>query len=276
MYSSPEEIEAAVEAYRSHISHHNRRIVEVYVSLLADAEPEEGDFEGDQDVNELRLEALDPIFDTRLGEFVSTPGEILTRWDELCSVYDLDGTAGRPSEEDAALCEEYFSHMEKALRGSCLEEVRGSISFPEEFRVLAKHVNCLTGPGLTEHKSRYQACFWLGPHAPPYMEEYIAKRVKTPEWLDGNMDGGWEYAAGWQTGGGCEDYFYIVYCRRAARPDNGSPEPWAWRYVSNDAMDFGVFDTIPELLAWYSGYRESKVPDASSMTGYDILMGDVI
>ncbi|KAK2023690.1 hypothetical protein LX32DRAFT_697713 [Colletotrichum zoysiae] len=53
----PEEIEAGVKAYRFHISEHNRRIIQVYVSLVADAEPEEGDFEDDEDVNEPRFQA---------------------------------------------------------------------------------------------------------------------------------------------------------------------------------------------------------------------------
>ncbi|WYZ44810.1 hypothetical protein EsH8_VIII_000126 [Colletotrichum jinshuiense] len=278
MYSPPKEIEDAVKAYRSHISEHNRRIVEVYVSLVADAEPEEGDFEDDEDINELRIQALHHIFDMNLSTLVSTPREILTRWDKLCDVYDLDGTgtAGKPSEVEVALREEWFSLVEKTLKKSCLEEVRESIRFPEEFRTLAKCVNCLTGPGLTELKSRYQAVFLVGGYTSSYAEEGAAKMVKTPEWLSKHVSGGWECAAGWDAGSGFRHSFYVVYCRRADQPDSaGSPEPWLWRYFSEDSMDFGVFDTIPEFLAWYSGYREPIVPVASSMTGYDVLMGRV-
>ncbi|KAH0432667.1 hypothetical protein CcaCcLH18_06243 [Colletotrichum camelliae] len=276
MYSPAEEIEAAVEVYRSHISEHNRRIVQVYVSLVADAEPEEGDFEDDEDINELRLEALHPICGMDLTDLVSTPREILTRWEELCAVYDLDGTgtSGKPSEEEVALREEWHLLVEKNLKKSCLEEVRESIAFPEEFRALAKSVNALTGPGLTELKSRHQASFLVGRYAPPYAEGCAADMVKTPEWLAEHVDGGWDCAAGWDAGSGFRHAFYVVYYRRsAAQPDApGSPEPWGWRYFSSDPVNFGVFDTIPEFLAWYSMYREPSVPDASSMTGYEVLM----
>lgn len=249
------------------------------VSLIADAEAEEGDFEDDEDINELRLQALHPIFDMNLPDFVSTPREILTRWEELCAMYDLDGTgtSGKPSQEEVALREEWQSLVEKNLKKSCLEEVREIITFPEEFRTLAKSVNDLTGPGLTELKSRHQASIVVGRYAPPYAEQSAAEMVKTPEWLTKHIEGGWDCAAGWDMGSGFRHAFYAVYCRRsAAQLDEAGPqEAWAWRYFSSDPMNFGVFDTIPEFLAWYSRYREPTVPDASSMTGYDILMGRV-
>ncbi|KAJ0339371.1 hypothetical protein COL922a_004482 [Colletotrichum nupharicola] len=154
---------------RSHISNHNRRVIEVYVSLVADADLKEGDDEeydeGNEDINDLRIQSLWPMCDTRLGTFVSTPAQILTRWDELCSIYDMDGTGGGvPSDEGKAHLEDYFLAMEKGLKRSCREEVRETIKFPEEFRLLAKQVGALTGPGMTEHKSQYQAWFWTGPY----------------------------------------------------------------------------------------------------------------
>ncbi|KAJ0378443.1 hypothetical protein COL26b_003328 [Colletotrichum chrysophilum] len=128
MYSTPEEINAAVAAYRSHISNHNRRVIEVYV---ADADLEEGDDEeydeGNEDIDYLRIQSLWPMFDTRLGTFVSTPAQILTRWDELYSIYDMDETGGGvPSEEEKARFEDYFLVMEKGLKRSCREESSAS------------------------------------------------------------------------------------------------------------------------------------------------------
>ncbi|GJD01294.1 hypothetical protein ColKHC_10119 [Colletotrichum higginsianum] len=273
MYSPPEEIGAAVEAYRSHISEHNRRIDQVF-----GVSPEEGGFEDDEDINELRLQASYPIFDTNLLNLVSTPREILTCWEELYAVYDLGGTgtSGKPSEEEVALRKEWRLLIEKNLKKLYLEEVRESITFPEEFCILAKSAHAHTGPGLTELKSRHQASFWVGRHAPPYAEEGAAEMVKTPKWLTEHVGGGWDCAAGWDAGSGFRHAFHVVYYRRsAAQPDaDGSHEPWAWRYFSSDSVDFGVFDTIPEFLAWYSRYREPSVPDASSMTGYNVLMGD--
>ncbi|KAF3805354.1 hypothetical protein GCG54_00008584 [Colletotrichum gloeosporioides] len=281
MYSTPEEIDAAVAAYRSHISNRNRRAVQVYVSLVSDADFEEGDDEGDEDINDVRIQSLWPIFDNRLGTFVSTPSQILTRWDELCSIYDMDGTGGRvPSEEEKALLEDYFLAMEQDLKRSCREEVRQTIKFPEEFRLLAKQVQALTGPGMTEYKSKYQASFWTGPWIPTAeTENHLPNIIKSPEWLEENVVSFcWDVAAGWESGVGYDCWSYVVYCRRAAENDEASAcaEPWAWRYMLNDIYGQEVFNTIPELLAWYYRYRERSLPDASSMTGYEILTGKVL
>ncbi|KAH0429764.1 hypothetical protein CcaCcLH18_08187 [Colletotrichum camelliae] len=284
MYSTPEEIDAAIAAYRSYISNQNRRAIEVYVSLVADADLEEGDDEGydegDEDINDLRIQSLWPIFDNRLGTFVSTPAQVLTRWDELCSIYDMDGTGGRPSEEKKAHLEDYFLAMEQGLKRSCREEVRETIKFPEEFRLLAKQVRGLTGPGMTEAKSRYQASFWTGPYIPVTAEtdNHLSGDIKSPQWLQENVTRCWDFAAGWESGAGYDCWSYVVYCRRAVENDevSASPEPWAWRYMLTDLYGLEVFDTIPELLAWYCRYRENSLPDASSMTGYEILTGLVL
>ncbi|KAK1637677.1 hypothetical protein BDP81DRAFT_317235 [Colletotrichum phormii] len=214
MYSPPEEIEAALKAYRSRISERNRRFVEVY-----SMSPEEGDLEDDEDISDLRLEAMHPIFDVSLSSFVSTPREILTRWDELCVVYDLQGTspAGRnPSEEDVALNEAWVSLLEEYLKKRCKEDVRETLRFPEEFCDLARYVDNLAGPGLTEVKSRYQAGFLVGRYSdsPALAEQGAAEMVKTPEWFSEYIDCRWECAAGWDAGCGISPSFYVVYCRR--------------------------------------------------------------
>ncbi|KAK2049441.1 hypothetical protein LZ31DRAFT_622584 [Colletotrichum somersetense] len=253
MYSPPEEMDDAAVVLRDVGAVCLNGSLKVYVSLVAYAEPEEGDFEDDEDINELRLQALHPIFDMDLLNLVSTPREVLSRWEELCVVYDLDGTgtSGKPSKEEVALREEWHSLVEKHLKKSCLGEVQESIKFPGEFRTLAKSVNALAGPGLTELKSRHQASFEVGRYAPPHAEEAATEMVKTPEWLTEHVDGGWDCAAGWDAGSGFRHAFYVVYCRRlAAQPvaaGSQEPEPWAWSYFSSDSMDFGVFDTIPEF-----------------------------
>ncbi|OHW98272.1 hypothetical protein CSPAE12_03054, partial [Colletotrichum incanum] len=250
---------AAIKAYRSHIAGNNRRILEVYVPLIATTEPNPDDLEEDEDINELRIQSLESIFDLRLKDFVSTPGNVPTRWDELVSVYDLDGTKGHPPKADRAHREKQFSLLDEALKRVCLEEVRESIAVPEEFRILAEHVETLSAPGLgVELKSRYQAYFCLG--------SAMMKRLPRCQRLPRR----WECAAGWEPGYGYECYFYVVYCRLS-----GSSEPWAWRYISMDPMNVGMFDTIPELLAWYCRYREKPVPEASGLRGEDFLNGDV-
>ncbi|KZL79781.1 methyltransferase domain-containing protein [Colletotrichum incanum] len=110
--------------------------------------PNPDDLEEDEDINELRIQSLESIFDLRLKDFVSTPGNVPTRWDELVSVYDLDGTKGHPPKADRAHREKQFSLLDEALKRVCLEEVRESIAVPEEFRILAEHVETLSAPGL--------------------------------------------------------------------------------------------------------------------------------
>ncbi|KAK1499311.1 hypothetical protein CCUS01_00033 [Colletotrichum cuscutae] len=45
------------------------------------------------------------------------------------------------------------------------------------------------------------------------------------------------------------------------KPSDGEVEPWAWRYIAYGPDDEKTFDTIPELLEWYSRHREREVPD---------------
>ncbi|KXH64064.1 hypothetical protein CSAL01_01311 [Colletotrichum salicis] len=130
-----------------HVASHKGPNFVTSVPLVADAEPEDGELEDDEDINDFRPEALHPLFDMSLSLFVSTPREILTRWDELCVVYNLQGTspAGRkPSEEDVALNEAWFELVEEYLKKRCRREVRETLRIPEEFRVLARYVDILT------------------------------------------------------------------------------------------------------------------------------------
>ncbi|KAK0374763.1 hypothetical protein CLIM01_07907 [Colletotrichum limetticola] len=118
---------------------------------------------------------------------------------------------------------------------------------------------------MGETKWTYQAIFWTG--ASPRTESLIDVTVKKPNKI--TVDGCWDVAAGWKSGDGVESFFYIVYCRRN-RPD-GEVEPWAWRYIAYGPDDDQTFDTIPELLEWYSRYREREVPDINDLSGDDVL-----
>lgn len=246
--------------------------------LVTTAEPDPGDYcsgDEEEDVNELRMEGLMGIFDRRLADLISTPAELLDRWDELVSMYDLDGTGGVADEHHVRHCEEYFSHVEHALKATCREDVRDSIAIPSEFRELARHVRGLTGPGFTEeYKSRYQALFWPGPDFGQHAAKRVAETVRTPKQLGDEYDAFWEYAGGWEPGCGCDCFFAVAYCRRRPGPGREAG-PWVWRYESNDPADPAGFDTIPELLEWYAGYRERRVPDVGEWTGENFLRGEL-
>ncbi|KZL81075.1 fad binding domain-containing protein [Colletotrichum incanum] len=170
-----------------------------------------------------------------------------------------------------------FPHLEQALKKTCLKEVQESITIPKELRILAEHVKALTGPGFTAHKSRCQTSFWPGIFHGSDVAEEIAKTVKTPEEISLiAVNKGWKCATGWEPGYGYECYFYIVCCRKAVQPgQDASSEARSWKYTSADPMDFGMFGTIPDLLAWYRRYREKAVPEASGLRGEDFLNGDI-
>ncbi|KXH56623.1 hypothetical protein CNYM01_10726 [Colletotrichum nymphaeae SA-01] len=266
MYSTREDIKAAVDAYRARIAGRNRRALEVYVQLATQAELDPEDW-GDE-AEDMRVDCFGSVLgrnDART--LISSPEDMLTKIDELALLCDLDGCGGpSPTSQDREL---YFSRLESALKAKCLEEIRDSVTAPPELRILAEYVGALTGPGMGETKWTYQAVFWTG--ASPQTESLIDATVKRPQ--DLSVDGCWDVAAGWKCGDGVESFFKIVYCRRH-RADM-EVEPWAWRYMAYGPDDDKTFDTIPELLDWYSRYREREVPIIENLDVGDVLEGNM-
>ncbi|KAI3558669.1 hypothetical protein CABS03_08370 [Colletotrichum abscissum] len=269
MYSTREDIKAAVDAYRAHIAERNRRALEVYedlVQLATQAELDPEDW-GDE-AEDMRVDCFGSVLSRNDARtLISSPEDMLTKFDELAPLCDLDGCGGSiPNSHDREL---YFSRLESALKTKCLEEVRDSITAPPELRILAEYVGALTGPGMGETKWTYQAVFWTG--ASSQTESLIDATVKRPQ--DLSVDGCWDVAVGWESGDGVESFFYIVYCRKT-RAD-GEVEPWAWRYMAYGPDDDKTFDTIPELLEWYCQYREREVPDIDDLSVDDVLEGNM-
>ncbi|KAF4843196.1 hypothetical protein CGCSCA4_v008204 [Colletotrichum siamense] len=264
MYSTREEIKAAVDAYRAHIAERNRRAVEVYVQVATQAELDPKDW-GDG-AEDMRTDCFGSVLarnDART--LILSPEDILTKFDELAPLCDLDGCGWSiPTSDEREL---YFSRLERALKAKCREEVRDSITAPPELRILAEYVGSLTGPGMGETKWTYQAMFWTG--AGPETDDSINATVKRPQEL--TVDGCWEVAAGWESGHGVESFFCIVYCRRKRL--DGEVEPWAWRYMAHGPDDCKTFDTIPELLEWYCRYREREVPNIEDLDVDEVLEG---
>lgn len=276
--SSKEDILTALEVYCSHIAAQNRQALELYIPLIANAEPpEDAEIPKDEVLPE-RLVSLSQLLDApidvilrsieNLGQnpgIVSEPTEVLTRYEELVPLLGLDGVdrirKNRPGEEDesdkehrALMVNEYFTGIETALKEHSLEEVRDTITIPEELRILSElGVDCLHGPGLGLFRSRHQVTFWLGPGEYGAPASYSA-RVQDPDTmsyhsgLDNKNE--WVVAGGWDMG--CApDYAFCaaVFCRRVDEED------FAWRYTLSLEGDWRVFDTIPELLAWYKEFN---------------------
>jgi hypothetical protein len=195
--------------------------------------------------------------------------EVLTRYDELVPVLDLDGTSrfqrdakARGGDENGKLqWAEYFDVVEKSLKEKSLREVRDTIEIPEELRILSETLAGLHGPGLGRWREIAQITFLEGPgvgyRSGP--DSYVA-RVKELDEL-GRMarlyEEDWVVGGGWVIGGSeaFPAFCCAVYCRR-----QDVEEAFAWRYTLSDidATYDIVFDTIPELLAWYKTFREPE------------------
>ncbi|ROW00355.1 hypothetical protein VMCG_07286 [Cytospora schulzeri] len=263
MYSSPADILAALNEYRSYIAAESRRALDIFVPFITNAqEPEEGDFEDDFDVEKQRMEVLKQLigYDTVLdNDGITAPAELLERYDDLAPRLGLDGTFIIDADDERSRKQdEYFSAIEEALKLKCIEEVRGMIAIPEEFRSLAEHVDGLHGPGLEYWRSKFQYAAWWG-----LIEdcEMYSRRVKTPDeltqWLS-MTDMGWTIGGGWELGEGPDAILFAVYCRRPE--DDG----WGWRYVLSREYGEELFETIPEVLVWNAHFREhdlSKIPE---------------
>jgi hypothetical protein len=72
--------------------------------------------------------------------------------------------------------DEYVTIIEAALRERALEEVRSTIAFPEELRILSKlGVDGLLGVGPQGRRDWKGIAFWVGPGAEPI--EKVDSRV---------------------------------------------------------------------------------------------------
>ncbi|KAK1712498.1 hypothetical protein BDP67DRAFT_517479 [Colletotrichum lupini] len=148
MYSTREDIKTALDAYRAHIAGRNRRALEVYVQLTTQAELDSEDW--GNEAEDMRVDCFGSVLgrnDART--LVSSPEDMLTKFDELASLCDLDGCGGPITTSHDR--ESYFSRLKTALKAKCLEEVRDSITAPPpppELRILAEYVGALTGPGM--------------------------------------------------------------------------------------------------------------------------------
>ncbi|KAF4776753.1 hypothetical protein HER10_EVM0008624 [Colletotrichum scovillei] len=246
MASSPDDIAVSLAAYRSFISTQNRRALDVYVPFIAAAVPD--DLEDDEDVEELRLDGLNTLLDTNLKDF----------------------GVSEPSEERDAIRREYLSVIEENLKRKSREDVRKTISIPEDFRVLAGLVDGIVGYGLPVFRNRSHPAFWWGcrddlrPHA---------ERVMTPEDLaqHAGLPECWQIAGGWAPGTGPDANFSIVYSR------DSDEDPWKWRYTLS-TLDHGlhIFEMIPEFLAWYAHFRQfDEVPGPDELDANDLLFGQI-
>ncbi|OIW24854.1 hypothetical protein CONLIGDRAFT_72629 [Coniochaeta ligniaria NRRL 30616] len=281
MLSTREEIRSALEAYCSYIAGENRRALEILVPIIANWVPDEDWELAEDEILPQKLKFLGGLVDIPdVSPRLSDPTDLLTRYEELVPLSELDGVRrfrvlreGGPGEEPVEVLadqeyrarkfDEYAAAVEAALKERCIEEARGTIAVPEELRILSElGVDGLLGPGLQYHRSMWGCAFWAGPGEEP---EKLISRVSGPVTVHGRYrttlaswagleEDEWVMAGGWDTGD-CIDgqWCYAMYCRRV------SEEEFAWRYTVGSQYDSQVFDTIPQLLDYIKDFWETSI-----------------
>jgi hypothetical protein len=164
--------------------------------------------------------------------------------------------------------DEYVAVVEAALKDRVLEEARGTITFPEELRILFElGVDGLNGIGLQIWQGMFGCAFWDG-LGQGNLED-VDLRVQGPDtkierwgvsvqdYFPGGNDAEpdkWRVAGGWGIGSGCAGQICCaVFCRRI------DEKQFAWRYTIGDEYDTQMFDTIPQLLDYYKDYEQYSI-----------------
>lgn len=274
MRSTAAEIEDVLAEWRSANASRNKQRLQIYVDAIMNAEDEETD---EEELKQERLGSLATVLEDteeRLAaDGIATPTDFLERFDELAPKYSLDGTQGGDCtpQERADISNREFTELAAALKERAPEGViRDTVTVPEEFRVLARHVLGIRGPHLPIDQNRFAMNFW----ADSLHHKSVASRVHEPDdipFCGGNLEGsaGLEVALGWCPGVSTEGEFVCVYSREL----DGENE-WAWRFVWTGPGDLYVCDTIPELFRWLlDDMANDPLPDAENMTVSDILGG---
>lgn len=266
MKSTPEEIEAALANYRKITAERNKRELQVFVDAIVNADfAEETTAEEftKEEMDKERMEQVAELVEDDL-DFLTGPAELMDRYDELAARLTLDGTTGGDlePEERANITEPYFRALEAALRERAPDEVKETISVPEEFRVLARHVTGICGPGLPFAQTMFPMSFWsdegMGDHAK------IPSRILSPEDTNVERDLEERIVLGYNPGTTIECEWYCVYVQE----EDGS---WAWKFVYSEVGQTQVFDTIPDLLEWFLRYTEEGTPVVEGVTAEDVI-----
>lgn len=263
MKSIPEEIEAALANYRKITAERNKRDLQIFVDAIVNAnfeDEEERDEFTDEQMQEERMDQLGEIVQDELDN-LSQPTELMERYDELAASLHLDGTYGGDldPEKRANLAEAYFKALEAALRERAPEEVKETISVPEEFRVLARHITGICGPGLPKnHTERGYTFGCLG------AIDEISSRMLTPEETHAELVMDERVALGWNPGHSTSCEWKCVYAQQA----DGS---WAWQFLFFDDFDTRAFDNIPKLLEYLLEISDDEPPALEGVTAGDVI-----
>ncbi|CAN8104752.1 unnamed protein product [Discula destructiva] len=274
MKSTAAEIEAALTKWRSINATRNKEHLKIYVDAISNVVDEEFD---EEEMANIRLESLASLLvtssDSLAADGITTPADFLERFDELAPKYRLDGTEGGDftPQERADISNSEFAELVRVLRERAPEgSVRDTITVPEEFTVLARHVLGIVDPDLPNSQSVIGSSLWAGTPVSDIASR-VHKPADIPVWgadLLMGADVDLEFAVGWCSGWCRDGEFVCVYSREV------DGDEWAWRFVWVEIGDTQVFETIPELFTWYQEYMlGSELPDLTGVEDGSILQG---
>ncbi|KAI0147781.1 hypothetical protein GGR57DRAFT_244612 [Xylariaceae sp. FL1272] len=256
MRSSFEEIAQALERFRSHRLQANRIVLEKIIPMIERATvPEDNgsDDERTRRYQKLRVKFLEEeVVHQPLN--MDRPGEFLERWDDFKHI--VDGTWVDQDRAQAVVSKnEFFSKVEAALKEKAPEELRESITVPDELRLLLEQVDGVCGPGLAEWNSLFHGWFFSG-----CLE--VEGEVPYGPFQDDESCEGFDVAIGFKMGDGIHMECWAILSRTKAESD----QPWEWRYLVN-FFEFGqrIFNTIPDAL---DGFASLEEPDEEDMLEY--------
>lgn len=266
MKSTPEEIEAALASYRKTSAERNKRALQLYVDAIVNSRFEDETTESEfteEEMNQERIGQQGDIVGDTLDD-LSQPTELLDRYDELAPELSLEGTVGGTldPEKRASLAEAYFKALEAALKERAPDEVNDTISVPEEFRVLAKHVIGIRSPDLPQDHCQHAVNFWSDESI--FDHSKIPSRILAPGDIPGKLAVHERVALGWNPGSTTDCDWTCVYAQE-------SDDSWAWIFVWSDPSGARAFDTIPDLLEWFLEFTESDPPLFEGVTAEDVI-----
>lgn len=245
MKSTVAEIEASLSIFRERSVERNSVTLGILHDAIVDAEFYDESMEEDYTTEEMekeRDEALADILEVILGDNVEgleTATDLLGLFDELAPAYNLDGTVGSEMEpeERAAVTSAYFDAVEAALKDKAPGEVRGIISVPDEFRVLAKHVVGLRGSGLQSPRGGYLLDF-----CDDESQSELPSRILAPDDVPGIHAVNDRVALGWyqETSLALGGLLTCIFVQESDRT-------WDWRYLWKDRFgDTRAFTSVTD------------------------------
>lgn len=246
MKNTVAEIEDSLARYRDLSEQANATALDAFIDAILGADYFEDESRRseytDEDMMQEKDEALASILGNIIGDEVeelASATDLLSRFEDFAPKYSLDGTVGGEMEdgERDTLTTAYFDAVEAALRDKAPEEVKGIISVPGEFRILAKHILGIRGGGLNMYKREHVLDFWDDGGI-----SQLPSRILAPDNIPGIHAVKSRVALGWNQATSLDGALTCIFVQE-------TDDTWAWSFLWSGYYETQIF-SITELLDW--------------------------